>query len=632
MSEYQIKLGLDNAQAQDAVGRMLDGFKAAEAAALKTTQVVEGATRAEKKLGDAAAESGKRAATAAEQEALARTIATQKILAAKDRERQKNFIVATEQSAHFQRITADTDDLARSFGKLGDQGSKLFRSVGRGATEGFGLAVLAVRKYEQVLAEANRRVHDQIENLLKTKEMFRDIAAMQGKTPTDKYTIESLKSAERTGMSVTAFKEFAHEFSGAGEAARGRNISSEEMDKAAVSLARYAAVQGGDDQDKGTYGRLGGILLESKNYGQGKGASDEFIKDVNIFSKHISAGVGKDPDLVKQAVEAAGIFMNDRGGGRIADTHQLGSLVATLSMINPREVATNTRRVTRFLGGHNEKWGKMLKGMGIGEKDQTVVAMEKMFKGFESMEAKNLDPLTQLKNAGVPVEEAEIVVGSYNKRDILRQQLASPVGKITAADTNKEINERMAKDTGIQLQMVKTRNERLMAENAVKNQPALLVEELAEGNLIARGEGKDSSYGTMLDATAGLGNVEHGHKMRIDAEIRKMGGKKQPFVPEAFLRAGDVSERAGVGIELESQGKLGNKPGRSILDLNPIDPLAGTAARGTISPTTKAQNDAILKAMREQSDWLKKIAGALGDPKNQPARVIRPNGGKAAFH
>ena len=61
------------------------------------------------------------------------------------------------------------------------------------------------------------------------------------------------------------------------------------------------------------YGRLQGILLQVKNYGQGKGASGEALNDMNILIKKINEGVGKDPVLVREAVESGGPVHEYRG-------------------------------------------------------------------------------------------------------------------------------------------------------------------------------------------------------------------------------------------------------------------------------------------------------------------------------
>ena len=346
--------------------------------------------------------------------------------------------------------------------------------------------------------------------------------------------------------------------------------------------------------------------------------------------------------------------MNTEGKGKIRDTAELGALTAAASLIAPKQASTILEQSNRFLSGSNQKWGGLLKKFGVADKDSLGQGLEKMFVGFEKIEAGGGDPIKAMQAAGFDQAEAQQrIMGMYNKRDMIRAAGKSASSNLTAADTAKEIADRTSKDGGLQLQMAKTQGLRLQAEQALKNQDAALVEQLAENQLISQGIGKGSRRARWPIGSRAARSRATCSATRQSADMRFSFRKKSAnwrvttaddWVNDVFT-TGRYRRKRAARHRARAQGKLGNRPGQNILDRNPIDPLAATKSAGNKGPKPVhifsageqqamkgIADEATLKVQREIAAYLKSLDAKTPDTKNIPHKIIQANGGRPAFH
>jgi hypothetical protein len=682
MSEpFTIKLNLDNTQGKEAVASMVGGLKSAETAAAAAANGIEKmardakgrfvamgkqATETAKAMGDASQEAGKRGATTAEQEALAHEVAKQKIAAAAERLRQKNFIVATEQARHMDAMISHTNALSARFQNMTDTGVKGFNSFKRASVGAFAAGIAAARTYMHFLTEVHEKMHAQIEDLYRTKELFLELASMQGKTTTDKFTINQMKAAERAGMSKEDFARFSLELTGAGESmidkGQGGNISTKEAERFATKSGEFATAQGFGGELRANYGKMAGLALHFKKYKTAEEAVTDLVKNKLQLDK----GVGSNELLLRQEAQIVGQFVEEGGTGHIKDIVEAAILTATASVGSPRQAAETVAQYDRILTGHNEKWGSTLKKAGIKPGEQLETAGPKLFKLIEENQKKTAKPIldamlkkgipfeemmgvrgedaqTFLEKAGITNEDARKFVMMYGQRESMARAYADKdITGLTDAKAKAMVDKQIADSEPAQLQMLKTRNERMLAEKSLKNKDAILLEEIAEGNLIGRGTGRTEAAGIAADRLAGAGDEKVGHMVRLDQEMRKLAGHEPEGFAQSLVHAGNMDMRGQMAIEFFSKAENRIKAGRNVLDIAPVDPHAGDVVPGGKAPKAghvftkeeqaKTRQDFDRKLEQAKLAALQRIDAKLADPRNMPAKQIQANGGKPAFH
>lgn len=426
---------------------------------------------------------------------------------------------ADDQKAGFRKIAAAADDAARAIqGDFDKAGSAVGAASGQtatmlnklqslaGATAPVAAVVGAMQSYLNVIRQANEQARQQLEQLNQTKNIIRDIAAMQGQTPTDRYTLDFLKFNRTAGLSQESGKAFLQEFIGAGESAKGVNISERGYNQFRDVLGQFAALQGGGPEAAGTYGKLGGLLLGLGHYK----SADEALVPTMQFIKQISAGVGDNPELVRKAAEVAGTFMDEHGKGQIRNATELGAITATASRVSPKQAAEIMRMSGTLLSGFGEEYSGMLKMAGITADDKQVDAYLKMFKLLEGVEKSGRRVDLFMQGQGVGTELAQRFQAMYNYRGFFRNQLAAGAAPMTGEDARKELAARLAADSGVQLQQLRAGTEMERMQNAMPDQFLLHVEELAKQRLEKQGFGPASAAGKSLAfrlGAANLGNI-----------------------------------------------------------------------------------------------------------------------------
>jgi hypothetical protein len=254
-----------------------------------------------------------------------------------------------------------------------------------GTFAGFGAGIVSInaigsatRSVIGVMHEANREAQTQVDKLLATKNLIREIAAIQGvkEGSSDAQVQKFLDIRSSSGLNEQAASQFMLEFAGSGEAKKGVTISPEEYAKAQPLLARFAAANsGGDAGAAGTYGRMAGLLM-----GSGKDmTADQLLAQQERFNQILSMGVGDNPTLIREAASKAAAFMDANGPGISGKPMDLAALVSVASMVNPKSADTMLTQVGRVTRGFTAKHSPLLEAAGITADDDMIGGLNKLF-------------------------------------------------------------------------------------------------------------------------------------------------------------------------------------------------------------------------------------------------------------
>lgn len=463
-----------------------------------------------------------RDAAAAAKKAAAEERAAKKAAADDVKRQAKEKAAAEREAASAAKETADAESFVAS-GLL---------SIVQGAV-GIGTVTSAMKAMMGAVAGANEEVQKQVNELLRVKDMIREISMITGNKAGPDYS-EVRKFGElrvASGLSNEEARDLSLEYEGSIGAAKGKNISEAESDRLKPMVARLAATAGGGADAAGTYGKLTGLLGGLKHYDK----AEDLLAETAQFNKIISLGVGNNPTLIKQAAQVAGAFINEQGTGIVKDSRELGGLTAVASRINPDTAAETLKSTARVTRGFGEKWGGLLKQANVGEHDTMGAALQKLFRMMEKAEKSGRSVDTYLAEQGVDMHGRQSLMSMYSYRAMLGDITANESLNVTPAQAQAEIEQKYAADTSLRIKQRQAQNDYAQMQNAERMLPNRELELAAQARIEARGEGQSNpaaraedlwaggaatAFGTLLPS--GMTQEELGRRIRVEHEKQKM--------------------------------------------------------------------------------------------------------------
>ena len=419
----------------------------------------------------------------------------------------------------------------------------------------------SIKGVSRAMADANTQSQAQIDKLLATKDVLRDLLAMTtgGKGGPDDAAVDRLIRVRKlSGQTTEEAKATAMEFEGAGAATKGKTISDKEYDKFRdTQLPRYVATQGGGTEAAGTYGKLGGLLAGMGKYDK----AEDLTAAMSQFNKILSKGVGNNPTLIKQSAMVAGAYINsEEGKGVMKDPRELAAVTAVASRINPEQSGEIMKSTTRMMRGFSEKWAPLLKKAGMTEQDTYSEGMSKLSKHLEGVEKSGRKVDAYLSEEGVDAAAGGHIAAMYNNRQMLKDTLAEEGvttvddeqkkrgikqgRKLTGKEANAEIDERYTRDPTLRIKQEMAAREGAELRAAMPKQYARELQLKAETKLIERGEGEDQAAAGIEDEQAGkrasmwgltlpegMTSKQLGRKMRVEREMKRQAEAAGDTVP-----------------------------------------------------------------------------------------------------
>ena len=534
-----IKLRLDRTQAmRAAVALVADGKRVEQ----QYRRVGAAGKQSAKEVADAT-----KAAEKDKQDAIAKTVKAQaSFVDAADRARGANgqFVAGMKTTAATAVSTGKAS--AGAIGSVRTAINGVTASLG-GLTTGI-LTINAVTSASKamlgVFEAANEQAQSQVDKLLATKNLVREIAAITGgkEGSSDAQVNKFLAIRSASGLNDQSAQNFALEYAGSGEAKKGINISEAEYEKAKPLMARFAAANSqGDAGAAGTYGRMAGMLM-----GFGKDiTADKLLAQQTQFNKILSLGVGDNPTLIREAASKAGAVLDANGTGMVKTPNDLAALVSTASMVNPKFADTMITQALRVTRGFTDKHAPMLEAADITPDDDLPGAMTKLFGQIDNAAKAGVKPDVYLAGQGVEnIEDRNTVQAFYNNRQYLdrfRKEGAVPMDPNVA---KAQLEGQFRADVGLQTNVGEAKLEEAKLQSAMPYQHLKPLELEAKRRLQLRGEGEDSGHAAFWDWVAGtastgivgsmfmpMGRQELGRKMREDEEMAKILKEKGVDVP-----------------------------------------------------------------------------------------------------
>jgi hypothetical protein len=416
--------------------------------------------------------------------------------------------------------------------------------------------------------------------------------------PSDAEVEKFINVRAASGLTAAEAKENVLEFEGAGAAAKGKNISDAEYEKAKVLQSRFAATAGGGPGAAGTFGKLGGLLLGLRKFDK----AEDLVAAESQFNRILSKGVGDNPTLIKQSAQVAGAFVKEVGPGIVKDERELAAIAATASRINPETAAETMKSTNRVFRGFDEKWGPLLKKTGITERDTYSQAAGKLFSHLEQVERSGKAVDAYLAEQGVDQHGAINTMSMFRYRNFLkdtnveegvyapdadtRRRGIVPGRRMTGREAMAEIDRKYTSDVSLRTRVGQAKLDAAKLRNAMPLQYAKEIELEALKRMEERGEGTEMAASQIDYRMIGGANfpllpsdqqAELGKRIRIEQEMHKIAKEKGQDVPgrpnDTSLLGGytfdylnwiknreDQAAYSSVGSTLELTNKVGGPP------------------------------------------------------------------------
>jgi hypothetical protein len=495
------------------------------------------------------------------------------------------------------------DEAGRSFLKMGRDAASAFDGAIQRASQfagslqsivvgaaAVGVVRRAMGEMVGVMEAANAEARKQVDSLLSAKEAMREISMITGSKegPTDAELQKLLNVRTASGLSQGEAQKMLLEFEGAGNVAKGQNISDKEYERFKPLLAKFAATAGGGEEGAGTYGKLGGLLLGLRHYDK----AEDVLAAETQFNRILSTGVGDNPTLIKQGAKVAGAYISENGHGIVKDERELAAITATASRINPEEAAEVMKSTTRVLRGFDEKWKPLLKKAGITEKDTYSEAFNKLSTHLEGIEKSGRAVDAYMAEQGVDQHGAVNVLSMYRYRGTLNNLMNSEGNtRMTGEQAQAQLDAKYRGDVSLRTKVEQAKLDEAKHHNAMQLQHARPIELEAERRLTREGMGEDSAAGRLEDEkigreatlagfipTGGMTSEQVGHRIRREREMNRIVREKGLTVPGrpeeskqeghyspeylAWFNSGqDTAAYSAVGSEMEMAAKVTPPPG-----------------------------------------------------------------------
>jgi hypothetical protein len=217
------------------------------------------------------------------------------------------------------------------------------------------------------------------DEFIRQRDAMREIASMQGKQATSKFTIEQAEFARDAGLTLAEAEKFRNKFAGSAAQYEGRTLSKPEFAQFEKLMAQEASVTG---IDPNVIGELGGKTAGFRNfatYGEqaAEVAAGEFHQNFGILMHGSGGNVPLGHEMARTAAQ---LLSDDETKGAFKSSKDVAVMVSTLAEAGDKNINTAARAAVRGLRAFGEKdeQAPLLRRAGITLEDDTESAARKL--------------------------------------------------------------------------------------------------------------------------------------------------------------------------------------------------------------------------------------------------------------
>lgn len=335
---FEIRLGIDRSQAQQANAEAVAEFREVEQAAKRSAQGQEDALKAVAQAHKPVQDDLKKETDLIRRQAdEARKAANEEV---------RDLAKVDQAIRDTQRSTVAMTAATTSHGNASASAFALWQ-------KGLDMALDTLRAFPSAFDKAADARKRYTQGFVDIREELRELATIEGAKANKDYTLGIIKESRDVGMREAAYVDFRKALQGAGQQYVGTNISKEEQGQFIHQAAELAAARKLSPE---TAGNLAGALEGFKNYQKefGTGASEALSGDFNTLLAITGAGTGTDKENADQMGKIlAGMANVDELKGAFTNPVDVAIAESTMAESDPGRAFTGLTAARRALQGAN---------------------------------------------------------------------------------------------------------------------------------------------------------------------------------------------------------------------------------------------------------------------------------------